>query len=78
MTILTLDPGISSRLDNLADLTEIRDQSGRVLGYFHPVRQVTGSNDVRRSPFTVEELRKRQQQRTGKPLSELLAKLEAS
>jgi len=76
MTILTVDSGTLSQLGNLADLTEIRDESGRVLGYFHPVTATTGSGgNVRRSPFADDELRQRQQQRTGKPLSEVLARL---
>lgn len=77
MTILTVDSGTSFRLNNLADLTEIRDESGRVLGYFHPVGSTTGSGaNAHRSPFTVDELRQRQQQRTGKSLAEVLAKLQ--
>ena len=61
------------------DLTEIRDESGRVLGYFHPVSLTDGSGEnAHRSPFTIDELRKRQQQRTGKSLAEILAKLQGS
>lgn len=79
MTILTVDSGASFQLNTLADLTEIRDESGRVLGYFHPVGTAADAGaNAHRSPFTIDELRKRQQQRTGKPLSEVLAKLQQS
>ena len=79
MTSLTLDAGTLSRLQNLADFMEIRDESGRLLGYFHPLASATGlQSNVRSSPFTDDELRERQQQRTGKPLSAVLATLPPS
>jgi hypothetical protein len=78
MTILTVDSGTSFQLNNLVDLAEIRDESGRVWGYFHPLSSAPGSANVHRSPFTIDELRERQQQRSGKPLSEVLAKLKGS
>ncbi|HEV3339061.1 MAG TPA: hypothetical protein VG125_01855 [Pirellulales bacterium] len=73
MTSLTLGTDALSELDNVADVVEIRDTSGRVLGYFHPLR--SPSTAASRSPFSDETLRQRQQQRTGKPLSDVLADL---
>lgn len=75
MTTLILDAGTLSRLSNLSDVTEIRDESGQVLGYFHPLGKTAGNEAVHRSPFTDEELRERQRQRAGRPLSEVLANL---
>lgn len=73
MTSLTLDPSTLSQLENLAYLTELRDRCGRVVGYFYPVACSSGSQPtIRPSPFTDDELRRRQQQRCGKPLSEVL------
>ncbi|HQU45176.1 MAG TPA: hypothetical protein PK867_20340, partial [Pirellulales bacterium] len=66
MTSLTLDSEAACRFDNLADVAEIRDTAGRVLGYFHPWRSSEAT--VCSSPFSDEALRERQQQRTGKPL----------
>lgn len=76
MTSLTVDAATLGRLQNLANFMEIRDESGRVLGYFHPLAPSSGLQPTAHaSPFTDDELRERQQQRTGKPLREVLAKL---
>lgn len=75
MTSITINSSVLSQLNNLADLTEFRDESGRVLGYFHPLIPASGGTAIYRSPVTDEELRERQKQRTGKPLSEILANL---
>jgi hypothetical protein len=75
MTSLTVDSSTLNQLENLAGLTELRDRSGRVVGYFYPIAYGEGSQPaVRPSPFSDDELRRRQQQRCGKPLSEVLAK----
>jgi len=73
MTSLTLSADALSELDNVADVVEIRNTSGRVLGYFHPLRAPNATANS--SPFSDETLRQRQQQRTGKPLSDVLADL---
>jgi hypothetical protein len=73
MTRLTVDAATRARLQNLDGFMEVCDESGRVLGYFHPLGgSVTES---RPSPFTEEELQKRRQQRTGRPLAEILKRL---
>ncbi|HEX5447515.1 MAG TPA: hypothetical protein VFW87_27110 [Pirellulales bacterium] len=74
MTSLTLDAGTLSRLQNLGDFMEFRDEAGRVLGYFHPAEPASDPESARhRSPFSDEELRRRRQERTGRPLAEILA-----
>lgn len=76
MTSLTLDAGTLNRLQNLEEFMEIRDESGRVLGYFHPVESAADTRAATQvSPISDDELRRRQQQRTGKSLAEVLAKL---
>lgn len=73
MTSLTLSSDTLSGLDNAQDIVEIRNSSGRVLGYFHPVG--LSGNAAAASPFSDDVLRERQKQRTGKPLADVLADL---
>ncbi|MBV9123919.1 MAG: hypothetical protein JO112_11225 [Planctomycetes bacterium] len=76
MTRLILDSNTLAKMNNLNDLLEIRDESGRLLGYFHPFISSTGPQQgARRSPFTDEELQQRRQEPGGKPLSEILKNL---
>jgi hypothetical protein len=76
MTRLIIDAATLARLQNLQDLSEVCDESGRVLGYFHPVLpSEAAARAERRSPFTDEELQQRRQQRTGRPLAEILERL---
>jgi hypothetical protein len=75
MRSLTLDAPTLAKLLNLSELLQLSDETGRVLGYFHPTPQ-TGpeANAKHRSPFTREELERRRQ-RAGRPLSEILKSL---
>jgi hypothetical protein len=76
VTRLIVDAATLARLQNLQDLSELCDESGRVLGYFHPALSSGAAAPAeRRSPFTDEELQHRRQQRTGRPLSEILERL---
>ena len=79
MTKLIVDAGLRARLNGLNDLLELCDESGHTLGYFHPTVEAAGtqSADVR-SPFTEEEVERRRQKRAGRPLSEILEKLNES
>jgi hypothetical protein len=65
MTRVIADATLPNRVRTVTDALEICDESGRILGYFHPAVRVT-------SPFSREELERRRQDRTGKPLSEVL------
>jgi hypothetical protein len=79
MTRLIVDAATLARLHNLQDLSEVCDESGRVLGYFHPVlRPRVPAPAERQSPFPDEELQKRREQRTGRPLAEILERLDRS
>jgi hypothetical protein len=78
MTRLVLDAATRARLHNLDSLVEVCDESGQLLGYFHPVAPGLSSAPPRRSPFTDDELQKRRQQRAGRPLREILDRLGGS
>jgi hypothetical protein len=74
MTKVIVDDATRANLHNLDTLLEVCDESGRTLGYFHPQ---LGAMQVR-SPFSDEEIERRRQQRTGKPLAEILERLKQS
>ncbi len=79
MTKVIIDAGLRARLNGLDDLLELCDESGHTLGYFHPAALGAGSRSADiRSPFTEEEVERRRQQRTGRPLSEILEDLNKS
>jgi hypothetical protein len=72
MTLLTIDASTLARLKNLSEMLEFRDESGRLLGYFHPAGATAASFP---SPFSDEELQILRQQRTGRPLKDILEQL---
>ena len=73
MTDLTIDPSTLANLRSLGEVMRLSDESGRILGYFHPVPEIgVESGSAHRSPFSHEELHRRRQQRAGRPLSEIL------
>jgi len=77
MTRVTADAVLMSKLGNCRTLVEVCDDSGRLLGYFHPVgvpRESNGCSNL--SPISDEDIEKCRTQRTGRPLSEILADLE--
>ena len=74
MTKVVIDAAVRAKLDDLQEPVELCDESGRTLGYFHPK---FGDSETG-SPFTDAEIERRQQQRTGRPLKEILKDLERS
>jgi hypothetical protein len=79
MNEVTVDAALRARLNNLDDLLQVRDESGRILGYFHPVVEPAASGAASiRSPFSTEELERRRSQRTGRSLEEILNELNRS
>jgi hypothetical protein len=74
MTKVIVDAATRANLHNLDTLLEVCDESGHTLGYFHPQPATAGI----RSPFSDEEIERRRQQRTGKPLAETLERLRES
>ena len=43
MNEVTVDAALRARLNNLDDLLQVRDESGRILGYSHPVVEPAAS-----------------------------------
>jgi hypothetical protein len=79
MTQIVLDQVTLAKLHNLETPLEVCDTSGRVLGYFQPAAAAQSERRRRcKSPFSEEELQRRRQQRTGRPLSEILDRLRQS
>jgi hypothetical protein len=73
MTRVTVDPTTQAKLNNFTGILEVCDESGRTLGYFHPVVQpVDAGRAAIQSPFSKEEVERRRQQRNGRPLAEIL------
>ncbi len=76
MTKVLIDAETLVKLHNLDAPLEVCDASGRTLGYFHPLAApaASGGRSIR-SPLSDEELQSRRQQRTGRPLAEILDRL---
>jgi hypothetical protein len=75
MTKLTVDRELKAKLANFEDLIELCDESGRVVGFFHPVA-ANGVSNQARSPISDEEIEAARQQRTGRPLGDILGDLD--
>jgi len=79
MTKVVVDAAFREKIDGLREPVELCDQSGRTLGYFHPMVENSTPGDSKvRSPFMDEEIERRRQQRTGGPLGEILEDLDRS
>jgi hypothetical protein len=77
MTKVTIDPELRAKLGDLRELVEFRDESGRVVGFFHPVARISDTGDRQvASPISDEEIEACRQQRTGRPLAEIIADLD--
>ncbi len=74
MSRVVFDASLISRLQPLSSLTEICDESGRTLGFYHPVQDAATQPQMR-SPFSQEELNVLRRQRSGRALSEILDEL---
>jgi hypothetical protein len=74
MTKLFLDAVTLAKLHNLDADFELCDESGKTLGYFHP-SLANGKLAPSRSPFSDADLRRRRQERTGRPLADILERL---
>ena len=79
MVKVTLDSGLLEQLAPAHRVLEICDPKGHTVGYFHPAlgRLVEEKASVR-SPISDEELQRRRQERAGRPLAEILERLERS
>ncbi len=77
MTKLTVDPELRAKLGDFQELVELCDESGRVVGFFHPVAPRSEARiSQTSSPISDDEIEVARQQRTGRPLAEILADLD--
>jgi len=76
MTKVTVDSETLAKLYGLSDVLELCDESGQTLGFFRPVGAEPGIRLADRSPFSAEQIEVFRQQRTGRPLAEILSDLE--
>jgi hypothetical protein len=72
MTRVMIDPALLTQLQSPDAVIEVCDRSGQVIGYFHSLRLLGSESGNCRSPFSDEEIQRRRQQRTGKPLAEII------
>jgi ATP-dependent RNA circularization protein (DNA/RNA ligase family) len=75
MSELTVDPATSTKLRQVHERVEIRDEAGELIGYFMPRvdRLLYKSVEI---PISEEELRRRAQKGGGRTLVEILADLD--
>ena len=77
MTRVIVDAELRARLNNLSDLVLLCDETGRTLGYFHPVLSAADRERAGiKSPVSDAELMELRKQRTGRPLEDILKDLE--
>jgi hypothetical protein len=77
MSKVTLDQSLRAKLNNLDRQVEFCDESGRTVGYYVPAdRHRELLYAWAKSQFTDEELKKARKQPGGRPLEEILARLE--
>jgi len=76
MTKLNIDSDLMARLGGLGDVVEFCDESGKTLGYFHPlIDPAAAEAKGLECPFSREELERRRGKRTGRPLKDILKDL---
>lgn len=76
MTQLTVDAATLAKIRAISETTEVRDEAGELVGYFSPIG-VQQDASTWQSPNTREELERRRQVRTGRPLTDILTDLRA-
>ena len=74
MTKITADASLLAKRDNLSGVIQLCDDAGRTLGYFH---LATPSTRATMSPVTDQKIERCRQQKTGRPLSEIMTELES-
>lgn len=72
MTKLIVDTSLTDKLSALQGAVELCDESGQIVGYFHPVMPTA---KYPRSPIPLEELERRSREGGGRALAEILAEL---
>jgi hypothetical protein len=77
MTKVIVDSELRAKLGDMQDLVEFRDESGQVVGFFHPVAPVLNADNRQTcSPISDDEIETARQQRSGRPLVDIVADLD--
>jgi hypothetical protein len=71
MQSVIVDAAVGARFHNLSMLTEVRDESGQVLGHFLPASADAAPEGAPSCPYTDEEIEVLRQQTGGRPLAEI-------
>lgn len=73
---ITVEPSFSHQLGNLAEQAVLCDASGRVLGFFSPTPGHPLIDQLQLEPaLSIAETQKLRNDKTGKPLDEILSRL---
>lgn len=76
MRQITVESDLGKQLASAAGQVVLCDSEGRALGFFSPLKEPTPLSDLQlEPPHSLEEIEKMRQNRTGKPLSEILNRL---
>lgn len=76
MLQLTVESGFGDQLSQLGSQAVLCDSSGRALGFFSPLPDRPPVADLQlEPPLSIAEIQELRKQQTGKPLSEILARL---
>jgi hypothetical protein len=75
MTQVILDPATLTKLRQVQEVAKLCDETGSVVGYFHPVIDTTEYEGIE-PPMSEEEIARRLQEPGGRTLAEILADLE--
>lgn len=76
MTKITADPDLRNKLQGFQDLVEICDESGHVVGFFHPAARSDSFQEHTQSPISDADIEFARAQRTGRPLTDIFADLD--
>ncbi len=76
MTKITFGAEVWAKLNNLRGPVEFCDETGRTLGYFHPVASLREHEQLPALLISDEELQRRLQEGGGRSLEAILADLE--
>jgi hypothetical protein len=76
MRHITVEPALVKELRANLEQTILCDSTGQALGFFSPLRDPTPVGELNlEPPLSVEETERLRQNKTGKPLSEILGRL---
>ncbi len=74
MSITITDPALLAQIYEASGVVDLKDPSGKVLGRLH-VEKPSKLPPSFKIPFTEEELARRSQERSGRPIGEVLKEL---